>query len=202
MHTVTKSALMGATMLGLAGAASAQGFEIQGGDALNPEASIVENMQLVQNFSTLIAAVQAAGIEDVLQGPGPFTVFAPLDSAFEALDPGTVDELLEPANIDRLVEILQTHVVSGVYTADDLSLAFVTSDEAVGGTDTATLAIEGEDIRLNTLSPWDLLLSRSGESFIVSTDPVATDRTTQVVVPDILASNGVIHVIDGVLIPN
>lgn len=200
MRTLTKSTLLGATMLGMAGAASAQGFEIQGAEALSEDATVVENMQLVQNFSTLFAAVQAAGLSEVLQGTGPFTIFAPLDSAFAALDPGAVDDLLLPENREQLIEVLQTHVVNGYFTSDDLATGFVTDDD-MGGTDEPRFQIDGEDIRMQTLSAWDLLISTAGGSYFVSTDP-GVEENAEIVLPDIVSSNGVIHVIDGVLMPN
>ena len=121
------------------------------------------------NFSTLVAAVTAAGLVDTLNGTGPFTVFAPTNDAFAALPPGVVDYLL--ANIPVLTEVLTYHVVSGKAMAADLS--------------------DG-----------DTLTTLQGEDLVVSIDGTVMINDATVVIPDVEASNGVIHVIDKVLIPS
>ncbi|MBF2078208.1 MAG: fasciclin domain-containing protein [Synechococcales cyanobacterium T60_A2020_003] len=119
-------------------------------------------------FSTLVAAVQAASLVDVLKSPGPFTVFAPVDAAFAKLPPGTVQTLVQ--NPPQLARILKFHVVSGKYTREDLSkLDSLTS-------------VEGADIRLNV------------------TDDVFEVKNATVVMPDVEADNGIIHVIDNVIL--
>ena len=123
------------------------------------------------DFSTLVAAVSAAGLVDTLKGPGPFTVFAPTNAAFAALPAGTVESLLLPENKDKLVAILTYHVVPGAITADML----------VGQKqDVAT--VNGKTVHINGLSG------------------VKVNKST-VTTADIKASNGVIHVIDKVLLP-
>ena len=128
------------------------------------------------DFSTLVAAVSAAGLVDTLKGPGPFTVFAPTNAAFAALPAGTVDTLLLPENRDQLVAILTYHVVPGA----------VTSDQLVGQTlDVAT--VQGDTVRV-----------------VGSTDKMGLSVTVNdanVTAADIIATNGVIHVIDKVLLP-
>jgi len=123
------------------------------------------------DFSTLVAAVQAAGLVETLQGPGPFTVFAPTNDAFAALPAGLVDKLLLPENKDVLVKILTYHVVSGKVMAADVKAGDVPSVEGSN----ITVAVDGGKVSLN------------GSSNVVATD-----------VP---ASNGVIHVIDAVILP-
>ena len=123
------------------------------------------------SFTTLVAAVQAAGLVETLKGPGPFTVFAPTDDAFAALPAGTVESLLEPANIDRLTSILTYHVVPGNYPASALVGRAGTLPTVQG----RTLRVDGRD------------------GVVVAGTPVAT--------PDVQASNGVIHVIGSVLLP-
>lgn len=119
-------------------------------------------------FSTLVAAVQAASLVDVLKSSGPFTVFAPVDAAFAKLPPGTVQTLVQ--NPPQLARILKFHVVSGKYTREDLSkLDSLTS-------------VEGADIRLNV------------------TDDVFEVKNATVVMPDVEADNGIIHVIDNVIL--
>jgi uncharacterized surface protein with fasciclin (FAS1) repeats len=120
------------------------------------------------SFNTLVAAVQAAGLEDTLRGPGPFTVFAPTDEAFAALPEGTVEALL--ADIPSLTAILTYHVVSGAVMSGDLS----------DGMTAAT--VNGADITIGTTGG-------------------VTVNGANVVAADIAASNGVIHVIDAVILP-
>ena len=122
------------------------------------------------SFTTLVAAVQAAGLVDTLKGEGPFTVFAPTDEAFAALPEGTVATLLLPENKDQLIAILTYHVVSGKVMSGDLS----------NGMTAAT--VQGGDVKIMT---------ESG----------VTVNGAKVVTADIKASNGVIHVIDAVILP-
>jgi uncharacterized surface protein with fasciclin (FAS1) repeats len=133
------------------------------------EATIVDIASENGEFGILVAAVEAAGLVDVLSGEGPFTVFAPTDAAFEALPEGTLAALLLPENQALLTQILTYHVVPGAVTSSDL--------------------VEGE---VATVEGSDVLVSL-GDSVMVN------DAT--VVMPDIEASNGVIHVIDKVIIP-
>jgi uncharacterized surface protein with fasciclin (FAS1) repeats len=123
------------------------------------------------DFSTLVAAVKAAGLVETLQGAGPFTVFAPTNEAFAKLPAGLVDKLLLPANKDVLVKILTYHVVAGKVMAADVKAGDVKSVEG----SPITIAIDGSSVTLNT--------------------------TTKVTATDVAASNGVIHVIDSVIVP-
>jgi len=132
---------------------------------------IVDTAVAADDFNTLVAAVEAAGLVETLKGEGPFTVFAPTDAAFAALPDGTVESLLRPENRDRLVSILTYHVVPGRVTA-----------EQVVELDRAT-TVQGQDVRISV---------RNGGVRINESNVVTTD---------VLASNGVIHVIDAVLLP-
>lgn len=123
------------------------------------------------SFGTLVAAVQAADLVETLKGPGPFTVFAPTDEAFAALPEGTVENLLLPENKDQLVSILTYHVVSGRVTADQLVGQRVRVD-----------TVQGDQLRID------------------GTDGVSVNDAT-VTTADVEASNGVIHIIDTVLLP-
>lgn len=123
------------------------------------------------SFNTLVAAVQAAGLVDTLKGAGPFTVFAPTDEAFAALPAGTVETLLKPENKDQLVAILTYHVVPGKVMAAD-----------VVGKQMGVKTVNGQEAEVNGLSG-------------VSIDDA------KVVAADVQASNGVIHVIDAVILP-
>ncbi len=123
-----------------------------------------------ENFSTLVAAVQAAGLVDTLKGEGPFTVFAPTNEAFAALPAGTVENLLKPENKDQLIAILTYHVVPGKVMSGDLSNGM-----------TAT-TVQGADVT-------------------IMTEGGVTVQGANVTAADIEASNGVIHVIDAVILP-
>ncbi|GAB2657158.1 fasciclin domain-containing protein [Vibrio panuliri] len=123
------------------------------------------------SFNTLVAAVKAAGLVDTLKGEGPFTVFAPTDDAFAKLPDGTVEMLLKPENKDKLVAILTYHVVPGKVMAADV----VKLDKAT--------TVQGQDVMI-----------------AVKGDKVMVDNAT-VVATDVKASNGVIHVIDSVIMP-
>ncbi|MDU8928979.1 fasciclin domain-containing protein [Alisedimentitalea sp. MJ-SS2] len=123
------------------------------------------------NFETLVAAVQAAGLVDTLKSPGPFTVFAPTDAAFAALPKGTVEMLLQPENRDKLVAVLTYHVVPGAITSDQLA-----------GQRTRVKTVQGKSVHIN------------------GTNGVHVNKS-RVTTADIMASNGVIHVIDRVLRP-
>jgi len=133
-------------------------------------ADIVDTAIAAGDFSTLVTAVQAAGLEDTLRGPGPFTVFAPTDAAFAALPAGTLESLL--ADPEALADILLYHVVSGEVLAAD-----------VVGLNSATAA-NGDDI-----------------SIAVVDGTVVLNGSANVTATDIMASNGVIHVIDAVILP-
>ena len=134
-------------------------------------ADIVDTAVSAGSFKTLVAAVQAAGLVDTLKGTGPFTVFAPSDEAFAKLPAGTVDDLLKPENKDKLVAILTYHVVPGKVMAAD-----------VAGKETMAKSVQGAEIKVN------------GSSGVMVND-------AKVVQADIVADNGVIHVIDAVIMP-
>jgi len=132
---------------------------------------IVDTAVEAGSFTTLVAAVQAAGLVETLKGEGPFTVFAPTDDAFAALPAGTVEGLLLPENKDQLIAILTYHVVPGKVMSTDLS------DGMMAAT------VQGGEVTIGTM------------------DGVTVDGAN-VISADIEASNGVIHVIDSVIIPN
>ena len=132
---------------------------------------IVDTAVKAGSFNTLVAAVQAAGLAETLKGEGPFTVFAPTDDAFAKLPAGTVEDLLKPENKDKLAAILTYHVVSGKVMAKDV----MTMKEAK--------TVNGESVTIS-----------------MESDTVMIDNA-KVVTPDIECSNGIIHVIDTVIMP-
>jgi uncharacterized surface protein with fasciclin (FAS1) repeats len=137
-------------------------------------ADIVQTAQAAGTFTTLAAALEAADLVEALKGEGPFTVFAPTDAAFEALPDGTLDTLLKPENKNELQSILQYHVVSGKAMASDVT-----------GMDTAE-TLQGQPIQFQ-VQDGTVMLSGKNQATVTQAD--------------IAASNGVIHVIDAVLMP-
>ncbi len=154
-----------------------------GGAAMSDAKTIAENAPNAKNLTTLVAAVKAAGLADTLNGPGPFTVFAPTNKAFAALPKGTVENLLKPENREALRKVLLYHVVPANATAG-MAMQMVRDD---GGAHMAKTA-EGEALTLKT---------RGGK--LTVTD--AGGRTAVVTQADVLQKNGVVHVVDKVLLP-
>jgi len=164
-------------------AASAQKDPDVGGAAMYANKNIIQNAVNSPIHKTLVAAVKAAGLVDTLSGPGPFTVFAPTDDAFAKLPPGTVDTLVKPESHDTLVKILTYHVVPGKITSKQIEKGI-----KKGGGKFVMKTVQGED----------LTASMSGPSIIL-TD--AKGGTATITTADVIQSNGVIHVIDAVLMP-
>jgi uncharacterized surface protein with fasciclin (FAS1) repeats len=154
-----------------------------GGAPMYASKDIIDNAVNSADHTTLVAAVKAAGLVDTLKGPGPFTVFAPTNAAFAALPAGTVDTLLKPENKDTLVKVLTYHVVAGRLD----SAALAARIRAGGGS--ATLAtVQGEPLKV-----W-----MQGDQ-VVLTD--TKGNTATVTTADVYQKNGVIHVVDQVLMP-
>lgn len=154
-----------------------------GGAAMLPTKTIVENASAANNLTTLVTAVKAADLVDTLSGPGPFTVFAPTNAAFAKLPAGTLDTLTRPENKSQLSNILTYHVVSGRMTAKDIAAAI----KAGGGTATLT-TVQGEPLTAKMTGGRLMLTDAKGGMSMVSTK-------------DVMQSNGVVHVIDTVLMP-
>ncbi len=152
-------------------ASSAIAFSAPAAFAGGHTMDIVDTAVGAGSFTTLVAAVQAAGLVDTLKGEGPFTVFAPTDEAFAALPAGTVEDLLKPENKDQLIAILTYHVVAGKVMSADIA-----------GKEMSATTVEGSDLMIDAMS--GVMINGAN-----------------VVQADIEASNGVIHVIDTVLIP-
>ena len=164
--------------------ASAQTTDPQvGGADMYASKNIVENAMNSPIHTTLVAAVKAAGLVDTLESKGPFTVFAPTNDAFAKLPAGTVDTLLKPENKDQLVKVLTYHVVPGKVDSKKLM-----KDIKKGGGKAMLKTVQGED----------LTFTMSGSSILI-TD--AKGGTANITVADVYQSNGIIHVIDTVLMP-
>jgi uncharacterized surface protein with fasciclin (FAS1) repeats len=154
-----------------------------GGAPMYPSKNIVQNAVNSKDHTTLVAAVKAAGLVDTLQSPGPFTVFAPTNEAFGKLPAGTVDTLLKPENKKTLTNVLTYHVVSGRLTAKDLM------EKIKAGNGKALLkTVEGADLTF---------AEKDGKLWIWD----AKGGSAQVTIRNVMQSNGVIHVIDTVLLP-
>jgi uncharacterized surface protein with fasciclin (FAS1) repeats len=155
-----------------------------GGHEMSPSKNIIQNAVNSDDHTTLVAAVKAAGLVDTLQGPGPFTVFAPTNEAFAKLPAGTVDTLLKPENKDMLTKILTYHVVAGRISASDLR------KEIKAGNGEASL---------KTVSGGTLIATMQGDHIVLKDEK--GDMST-VTISNVNQSNGVIHVVDTVLLPN
>lgn len=155
-----------------------------GGAAMYPSKDIIDNAVNSRDHTTLVAAVKAAGLVDTLKGPGPFTVFAPTNEAFDKLPPGTVQSLLKPQNKRKLVSILTYHVVPGRLDVAQLS---------------QMIAAGGGRATLTTVNGAPLYASKDANGGVVIMDSHG-DRA-MVTIPDVYQSNGVIDVVDTVLLP-
>jgi uncharacterized surface protein with fasciclin (FAS1) repeats len=168
----------------LASAVFAATNPMVGGQEMFPAKNIIQNAIRSADHTTLVAAVKAAGLVDTLSGAGPFTVFAPTNAAFGKLPEGTVDNLLKPESKDTLVKVLTYHVVAGRVSADDLA------KQIKAGNGTATL---------KTVSGGTLWAMMQGKSIVLKDEKGGMSMITQ---PNVFQSNGVIHVVDTVLMPN
>ncbi|MGB7209353.1 MAG: fasciclin domain-containing protein [Pyrinomonadaceae bacterium] len=155
-----------------------------GGAAMYKTKDIIDNAVNSADHTTLVAAVKAAGLVDTLKGKGPFTVFAPVNSAFAALPAGTVETLLKPENKATLTKILTYHVVSGNLDSKAIAKAIKK------GNGTATVT---------TVSGGILKASMSGSDLILTDEKGGTSKVT---IADVRQSNGVIHVVDTIVLPN
>lgn len=154
-----------------------------GGAPMLASKDIIDNAVNSKDHTTLVAAVKAAGLVETLKGPGPFTVFAPTNAAFAALPAGTVDTLLQPANKPTLTKVLTYHVVAGKWDAAALS----------------KMIADGKGMAsIKTVAGGTLTAKASGPSIMLTDEKGGTANVT---IADVYQSNGVIHVIDKVLLP-
>ena len=176
--------LIAAAALAAASTLLAAGTKMVGGAPMYPSKDIIDNAVNSKDHTTLVAAVKAAGLVETLKGRGPFTVFAPTNEAFEKLPAGTVDTLLKPENKASLSKVLTYHVVPGRFDARALG------KKIREGNGSATLT---------TASGGTLTAMMQGDKIVVKDDK--GDLST-VTIGDVYQSNGVIHVVDTVLLPN
>lgn len=178
-------AVLGTVIFGLSALhASAKKDPMVGGAAMYPTKNIVQNAANSKDHTTLVAAVKEAGLVDTLEGPGPFTVFAPTNEAFDKLPPGTVDNLLKPDNIGELKKILTYHVVAGALTSKDIM---------------RRIREGGGKATLTTVEGGTLTATVSGGHLVLTDEKGGTATVT---IPNVIQSNGVIQVVDAVLLPN
>ncbi len=154
-----------------------------GGAPMYPTKNIIENAVNSKDHTTLVAAVKAAGLVETLSGPGPFTVFAPTNAAFAKLPAGTVDNLLKPENKATLTAVLTYHVVAGKMNSADVIKAIK--------------AGKGK-AELKTVQGGILTAMMSGKDVVLKDEK---GKTAKITIKDVNQSNGVIHVIDGVVLP-
>ncbi len=183
MRKLTSILLAGAVAFSMLGAVAYAENPMVGGAPMYADKNIVENAVNSKDHTTLVAAVKAAGLVETLQGKGPFTVFAPVNAAFDALPTGTVDTLLKPENKDQLVKILTCHVVAAKAMSAD-AMKMIKDD---GGTH-----------KVKTVGGCELTLKMDGDKLTVWDE---NGNGATVTIADVEQSNGVIHVIDKVLLP-
>jgi uncharacterized surface protein with fasciclin (FAS1) repeats len=170
--------------IGVTSAVAGMNNPVVGGQEMYPTKNIIENAVNSADHTTLVAAVKAAGLVETLEGVGPFTVFAPTNEAFAKLPAGTVDTLLKPENKPTLTKVLTYHVVAGRLSASDLK------KQIKAGNGTA---------ELTTVEGGKLWASAEGNHIMLKDEK---GGTTWVTIPNVFQSNGVIHVVDAVLMPN
>ena len=179
----SRAALAAVSAIALSLGTAAAANPMVGGAAMYSNKNIVQNAVNSKDHTTLVAAVKAAGLVDTLSGKGPFTVFAPTNEAFAKLPAGTVETLVKPENKDTLTKILTYHVVPGRITAQQIAAM------AAKHHGTATLTtVEGEPLKF----------TKSGSTWWVID---AKGDKARITIPNVMQSNGVIHVIDTVLMP-
>lgn len=183
IQTTRKLASFGLALVMSAASVAAMADVMVGGAPMLASKDIIDNAVNSKDHTTLVAAVKAAGLVDTLKGPGPFTVFAPTNAAFSALPAGTVDNLLKPENKPMLTKVLTYHVVAGKWDAAALS----------------KMTKDGKGMASIKTVSGGTLVAKSNGGKVMLTDEMGGMST--VTIADVYQSNGVIHVIDKVLLP-
>ncbi|HLY05264.1 MAG TPA: fasciclin domain-containing protein [Rhizomicrobium sp.] len=183
MKTINLLGAAAIVALTMSASAFAVNYPMVGGAAMYPSRNIIENAMNSKDHTTLVAAVKAGGLVDTLEGAGPFTVFAPTNEAFAALPAGTVDSLLKPENKAQLDKVLTYHVVAGRFDAPTLERQI-----KAGGGKATLKTIEGD---------WLTVTSNAGMLWVTD----GKGNTAKVTIPNVYQSNGVILVVDKVLMP-
>ena len=176
--------LLGIVALAVSSAMAGSKNPVVGGQEMYPTKDIIENAVNSADHTTLVAAVKAAGLVDTLKGPGPFTVFAPTNEAFAKLPAGAVENLLKPENKDALTRVLTYHVVAGRLSASDLK------KQIRAGNGQATL---------KTVNGGTVVVMMHSRNIVLKDEKGGVSTVT---IPNVFQSNGVIHVVDTVVLPN
>lgn len=176
--------LMAVVAIAVTSALAGMNNPVVGGQEMFPTKNIIENAVNSADHTTLVAAVKAAGLVETLEGPGPFTVFAPTNEAFAKLPAGTVETLVKPENKATLTKVLTYHVVAGRLSASDIK------KQIKAGNGSAELV---------TVEGGKLWASQDGDHIMLKDEKGGTATVT---IPNVFQSNGVIHVIDTVVMPN
>jgi uncharacterized surface protein with fasciclin (FAS1) repeats len=183
MKTTMKSFLAAALLIAFCGTAQAEKTVQVGGAEMFPSKDIVDNAVNSKDHTTLVAAVKAAGLVDTLKSAGPFTVFAPTNDAFNKLPAGTVDSLLKPEAKPTLTKILTYHVVAGKHDSKSI----------------AAMIKKGKgSASFDTVAGGKLMASMKGKDLILTDEKGGTSKVT---IADVYQKNGVIHVVDTVVMP-
>lgn len=183
-HSGMRTTLFAAAVsLACGASAFAAGEPMVGGAPMYPTKTVVENASQAKNLTTLVAAVKAAGLVETLSGKGPFTVFAPTNTAFEKLPAGTVDKLVTPEMKPTLTKVLTYHVVAGAMTSADIAKAIKDG---------------GGMASLKTVEGGTLMAKMDGSKLVLTDEAGGTSTVEQA---DVMQSNGVAHVVDTVLMP-
>ncbi len=177
-------ALMAIVLASVAAPSFAKENPLVGGQKMYADKDVIDNAANSADHTTLVAAVKEAGLVDTLKGAGPFTVFAPTNEAFAKLPSGTVDSLLKPENKEILVKVLTYHVVPGHVTVADLKKMI-----KAGSGKAMLKTVQGEELTAMMHAGSIMLTDAKGGSAMVT-------------IPNVMQSNGVIHVVDTVLMPN
>ncbi|MDR7097420.1 fasciclin domain-containing protein [Hydrogenophaga laconesensis] len=184
MKTLSRRLAIATIAISAAAGGSAAFAEVMvGGAPMLPTKDIIDNAVNSKDHTTLVAAVKAAGLVDTLKGPGPFTVFAPTNAAFAALPAGTVDTLLKPENKAKLTTVLTYHVVPGKWDAAAI-MKMINDGKGMAS--------------IKTVSGGTLVAKSAGGKVMVTDE---SGGTATVTIADVYQSNGVIHVVDKVLLP-
>ncbi|NIY78573.1 fasciclin domain-containing protein [Celeribacter sp. HF31] len=198
---LSTAALMAAAPMASFAQEAVNGAEIINEQALDANATIADNAMKVQNLTTLISAVKAAGLADELMGEGPYTLFAPTNAAFSKLPAGAVDELLKPENREMLQDVINAHLIEGEFTPqmiDDL-LATDSSPERVAIPDNVQVDYDNNIVTLTTVSGDPIRVEKGTGEELILRDAAGNIVTT--LAKDVEQSNGVMYFVDGVLMP-
>ncbi|WP_321363567.1 fasciclin domain-containing protein [uncultured Celeribacter sp.] len=198
---LSTAALMAAAPMASFAQEAVNGAEIINEQALDENATIADNAMKVQNLTTLISAVKAAGLADELMGEGPYTLFAPTNAAFSKLPAGAVEDLLKPENREMLQDVINAHLVEGEFTPqmiDDL-LVSDESPERVAVPTNVQVDYDNNIVTLTTVSGDPIRVEKGTGEELVLRDAASNIVTT--LAKDVEQSNGVMYFVDGVLMP-